>query len=97
MKKTILVSCILLLTGIGIHAQEIFNAVKNHDVTKAKLLIETNSKLVNAKDGTGRTPLHWAARGVDLELMTYLIRQGADVNALDNNHMAPIMSVTRTA
>lgn len=46
--------------------------------------------LVNSKDSTGKTPLHWAASFRDKDIVEYLIRQGADVNATDNNGRTPL-------
>ncbi len=66
-------------------AQEIIDAAKNGDFAKVKELIEKDPQLVNAKDETRRTPLHWAARGVHFEIIQYLVGKGADVNARDSN------------
>jgi hypothetical protein len=44
----------------------IFSAVKADDVAKVKTLVETEPGLVRTRDDTGRTPLHWAARGASV-------------------------------
>jgi len=39
---------------------------------------------VNLKDGSGRTPLHWAARNDHLGIVEFLLNRGEDVKAVDN-------------
>jgi ankyrin repeat protein len=72
---------------------EIHEAAKSGDLAKIKALIEKTPGLIGAKDETGRTPLHWACRGVHIDAVKYLIERGADVNARDNNGIAPLHSV----
>ena len=45
---------------------------------------------VNAKGGTGRTPLHWAAIEGHKEIAELLIAEGADVNAKTNDGKTPL-------
>ena len=46
---------------------------------------------VNAKDGGGETPLHYAAyRNQNPEILKLFIKAGADVNAKDNNSWTPL-------
>ena len=45
---------------------------------------------VNAKDGTGRTPLHWAAIEGHKEIAELLIAEGANVNAKTNDGKTPL-------
>jgi ankyrin repeat protein len=97
MKKLILVSFLLLTAAPTIKTQEIFDAVKANDLAKVKALVEANSQLVNAKDTDGRTPLHWACRGVHYELLKFFVEKGADVNAQDNDDIAPLHSLASKA
>jgi len=78
------------------HASEIHQAAEGGDLAKIRALIEKDAGLVDAKDENGRTPLHWAARGVHFELMKYLVEKGAAVNAADSYSIRPLFSlVTR--
>ncbi len=81
----ILVIIVLLFAVSTTRAQEIFEPAKSGDLIKIKELIEANPRLIMAKDESGRTPLHWTARGVHFEALQYLVEKGADVNAQDAN------------
>ena len=71
----------------------IHQAVQAGDLAAVRAIVEQAPTQVNAKDEMGRTPLHWAARGTNAELLAYLVDKGAVVNALDSNGTAPIHSV----
>lgn len=92
-KNIILVLILLLASAISGLSQEIHDAAREGDLTKMKMLLEKDPKLVNAKDETGRTPLHWACRGVHPDVVKFLVEKGADINALDNNQIAPLHSI----
>lgn len=89
---------ILLIPGFLIPftcspAQDIFEASRTRKLVQVKELIKNQSQLVSIKDSTGRTPLHWASRGVHFEVMEFLVAKGADVNSTDNNGISPLASV----
>jgi len=88
--KPILAMAILLLVATTAQAQGIISAATSGHLEKVKELVEKDPKLVNAKDASGRTPLHWACRGVHFEVLKYLLEKGADVNAKTNNGDAPL-------
>lgn len=95
--RSILILVAVVTATINTYAQEIIEAVKTGNLTRVKELIESNPQSVSTKDQTGRTPLHWACRGVHFEILKYLVENGADVNATDNNNVAPLLSlVTRS-
>src|SRR4051812_5247528 len=50
---------------------------------KVKELLAQNPALVHARGGDGQTPLHFAA---SIEIAEYLLKQGADMDALDIDH-----------
>ena len=87
-----------LLFGLGSlsYAAEIHQAAQAGDLVKIRELLEKDPALVNAKDENGRTPLHWAARAGNLEVLRYLVDKGADPNALDNNGVASLHILARS-
>ena len=72
---------------------EIHQAAQKGELAKVEELLKQNPQLVNARDETGRTPLHWAARGIHLDVIKLLIQNGADVNARDNGNIMALHSV----
>ena len=72
---------------------EIHAAARDGDLEKVRQLVEKDGALVKAKDLDGRTPLHWACRGVHLEVLKFLVDKGAEVNAQDRNGVAPLHSL----
>jgi len=50
---------------------------------RLKALVEANPDLVHARGGDGQTPLHFAST---VEIATYLLAHGADIDALDVDH-----------
>jgi ankyrin repeat protein len=91
--KSLLLFVVLILIAATTQSQEIIEATKSGALAKVRELIEANPQLVSTKDENGRTPLHWAARGVHFEVMKYLVAKGADVNASDKNGITPLTSV----
>ncbi len=84
----------LALLAASARPAEIHDAAKAGDLAKVQALVAKDAALVNAKDETGRTPLHWACRGVHGEVVKFLAERGADVNARDANGVCPLHSVS---
>lgn len=55
-----------------------------------KYLVENAHLDINKKGPFERTPLHWAAKYDFLDLIKYLIKQGADINAKDDIGYTPL-------
>jgi len=87
---SILVSAVFLLETYTTQAQEIFNKVKNNDLEEVILLIEEDESLVNAKDETGNTPLHYAVMIESVIIMDFLLSKGADINAQNKQLNTPL-------
>ncbi|MBN1940166.1 MAG: ankyrin repeat domain-containing protein [Candidatus Aminicenantes bacterium] len=85
--------CLGFMPLAGAGAAEIHDAAGKGDLAAVKALIEVDASLLNARDADGRTPLHWACRGVHLEVLSYLAEKGSDVNVLDLNKVAPLHSL----
>ncbi|WP_310961813.1 ankyrin repeat domain-containing protein [Nocardioides terrisoli] len=57
----------------------------------ARILIDAGAELdARSKDGTGETPLHWAASSDDADVARILIDAGADVAAPDGSIGTPL-------
>jgi ankyrin repeat protein len=87
------VLAVILLAVSTLRSQEIITFAAVGNLEKVKELIDSNPQLVNSQDSLGRTPLHWACRGVHFEVVKYLVDNGANVNARDNNGVMPLHSL----
>jgi ankyrin repeat protein len=99
MRRNVIIAGIGILVGslLAIASlyfpDEIHEFAQKGDLDGVKALIEKNPELVNARDNDGRTPLHWACRGVHLDVVKFLVGKGADVNAEDSNKIIPLHSL----
>jgi len=77
MKKSILVSFVILALSTAAWPQDIFEALRKGDIQSVKALVEKSPELLDSRDRNGLTPLHYAANGGDAGLINYLIDKGA--------------------
>ena len=70
-------------------AESIVVAVELGNIEAVKQHLNDGTE-VNAKGGTGRTPLHWAAIKGHKGIAELLIAEGADVNAKTNDGKTPL-------
>ena len=66
-------------------AKEIIKAAKSGNVAAVAALLAADSRLVNARDKDGSTPLHCATWKGHAEVVALLLQAGADVHAQNNN------------
>lgn len=52
-------------------------------------LLEAGAK-IDLKTNDGRTPLHFAAQGLDLDVVVFLLQKGADPRAINHNGRKPV-------
>jgi uncharacterized protein len=75
------------------------DAVKagNRDAVRAMLATAAGKSAVKTPEADGTTPLHWAARGEDLETAGLLVGAGADVNAANRYGVTPLSLAAKIA
>jgi len=84
---------ILLISACPIVATAdggIFTAAEQGDLETIKELVGESPELIGATDDQGYSPLHKAAYNGRLEVVEYLISQGADVNAVSGSGSTPL-------
>jgi ankyrin repeat protein len=89
MKLALLVA-FLFMSVSTLFPQEIFDALKNNDLSKVKILLENNPGLLTLTDDSGNTPLHLAVRQKQTETVSYLLGLGAEVNCLNTSKQTPL-------
>jgi uncharacterized membrane protein YhaH (DUF805 family) len=71
-------------------------AIQQSNFATIKQWLKTDTNLLHTKDQYGETPLHWAVKNKsNIEIVKYLIGQGTDINAKDNNNVTPLHRATR--
>ncbi len=65
--------------------KDMIKAAKHGDLEKARALLADDRSLLNACDTDGSTPLHCATWKGHVDMVTYLVGAGADVNAHNRN------------
>ncbi|HUV29656.1 MAG TPA: ankyrin repeat domain-containing protein [Acidobacteriota bacterium] len=90
-KNYIWLVCLLVLS-IEVQASDvdIFTAAEQGDFEVVKKLVQENPQLVTATDDQGYSPLHKAAYNNHLNVVEYLISQGADVNSASGSGSTPL-------
>jgi ankyrin repeat protein len=93
MKKLLLVPALISFAAAALAAgwaQDVFEALGRRDVPAVKALVEKDPKLVDARDASLRTPLHYAALGGDADLVGWLVSKGAKLELGDDHHKTPL-------
>lgn len=91
MKKSVLAILALGLWTAAAGAQDLLDAVKAGDLDKVRLIVERDPRIVNVPNQNGETILFAAiVPGRRAEIVEYFISKGANVNQMNNFHMAPL-------
>ena len=90
MKKSIFVCLSVMLVAAAAQPQDIFEALGKGDIPAVRALIEKSPELLDARDADGRTPLHYAASGGNVELIAYLIDKGAKIELKNVEAKTPL-------
>ncbi|KAH8977483.1 prosome, macropain 26S subunit, non-ATPase, 10, isoform CRA_c [Lactarius hatsudake] len=68
------------MSSTSVHA-----AAQNNQLSLLRSLVSEDATSVNAVDTDSRTPLHWAASGGHLDVVAYLLANGAGVDKTDDS------------
>ena len=90
MKKSLIVLWLVGGMALAGQAQDIFDVLRKGDVQAVKAAVEKTPGLVDARDGDGRTPLHYAGAGGNAELVGYFVSKGAKLELEDAQHKTPL-------
>lgn len=80
-----------LLAAFKTDEYQLVSAVENSDLSKTKELLQKGVAVSAHEPTRRRTALHAAADNGSAKFVSFLISAGADLNALDNNAMTPLM------
>ena len=85
-----LILILAVLVGCAPPERRLHEAVTSGNVKSVVRLIEKQPDLIDSTDKLGWTPLHWAARSGQVEVVRMLIDSGADVNYADEKAGTPL-------
>ncbi len=95
-RKSIGLLAALLLAVATADAQEIFDAIKNNDIAKVRLLTGNDKSLVKSRDLAGNNPLHVAALRGFADITDYLLSEGADMESINTMGYTPLGLIARS-
>ena len=90
MKRTIVFLSLLFMITATARPLDIFDALRKGDVAVVKALVEKSPQVLDARDGDGRTLLHYAAVGGNADLINYLVEKGAKLEPRDARQKTPL-------
>ncbi|MCX6569195.1 MAG: ankyrin repeat domain-containing protein [Candidatus Aminicenantes bacterium] len=91
MKKSALAFFIVLALTAPARSQEIFDVLRKGDISTVKALVEKMPQVLDARDGDGMTPLHYAAMGGNADLINYFIDKGAKLELKSVEGETPLL------
>lgn len=97
--RYLMIASILLLMAATASAGEIHQAVDAGDLSRVKDLVRADAEVVNQPNDNEKRdlPLHSAAIAGQLEIIEYLIANGADVEGQDADQSTPLMLASRNS
>ncbi|KAJ5137063.1 hypothetical protein N7448_005617 [Penicillium atrosanguineum] len=77
------------------HGDPVFRFAKDGDLDGLRQIFSSGKVSPFVRDELGMTLLSWACYTNSFEVAEFLLKQGADPNALDNSNMKPISTIGR--
>ncbi len=65
-------------------SESLIEAVMQGDLERVKGILESDDRVVNQRDESGATPLHYATLNGHRQIAQLLLERGADVNSTDS-------------
>ncbi len=81
---------ILIIPGCSRKPRTVHTAAFDGDLTQVESFVKEDPSVVSHRDDEGRTPLHYAARNGHLDIVQFLLKNGADINAYDTEGWTPM-------
>ncbi len=78
------------LHGASPQGEPVAAAIREHDLTKVRDMLDAAPELLHAGDERGSQPIHWATMTRQLDLIDELLARGADINARRPDGARPI-------
>jgi ankyrin repeat protein len=96
MNKLVAAAAAVLLAAPALADSPLADALENGHRQQALELLKQNAD-VNAAQGDGTTPLHWAAYQLDVELVQHLLQRGAQANTANRYGASPLGEAVKAA
>jgi ankyrin repeat protein len=91
MKRAAVLLSLIMLVAAAARPQEIFDALRKGDIPTVKALVEKTPQVLDARDGDGMTPLHYAAMGGNADLINDFIDKGAKLELKSAEGETPLL------
>ncbi len=76
--------------GASPKGEAVAEAIRKHDLTTVRSLLDANPELLQAGDGASNQPIHWAVMTRQPDVIDELLARGADINAARFDGARPI-------
>lgn len=76
--------------GASPKGEAVAAAIRAHDLSQVKCLLDDAPGLLHAGDGSSNQPIHWAVMTRQLDVIDELLVRGADINAVRQDGARPI-------
>jgi ankyrin repeat protein len=80
-------------TLVYLHGTALHRAIENGHIRAVECFLDNSRELIELTDGKGQTPLHWAAKGSQSDILRLLLEKGANVHAVDDMHQTALHCV----